>query len=225
MRLDHFIAKGLQISERSARTRIASGEIVVDGSVCRDLQSDITQYHDVRFRGVELQSAVERLYLMLNKPVGVVSATVDDQHKTVIDLIDHPDKESLHLAGRLDRSTSGLVLLTNDSEWSESLTQPEGKVAKVYLVETDRPIPEVAVSKFAEGFYFETEGVTTRPAELEILEACRARVTLHEGRYHQIKRMFHRIDGIRLWSLHRESIGDICLPEGLCPGEWRKLSV
>ncbi len=223
MRLDHFIAKSSGISERSAKELIASGKITVDQKISRNLREEVSRFSSVSLEGQSVQEPVERHYLMMNKPVGVLSATVDDQHETVLDLIDLPDKVSLHLAGRLDRSSSGLVLLTNDGKWSESLTEPDRKVAKVYLVETDRPIPAVAVNNFAEGFEFSPEGITTRPAGLELLSDYRARVTLHEGRYHQIKRMFHRIDGIKLRSLHRVSIGGIALPDDLAPGEWRRI--
>ena len=91
---------------------------------------------------------------MLHKPVGIVSATSDAEHRTVIDLIDDPDKSSLHLVGRLDRNTSGLVLLTNDGRWSKALMDPSRKVPKVYLVETRDPIPPEAVAAFAQGFLF-----------------------------------------------------------------------
>jgi 16S rRNA pseudouridine516 synthase len=98
---------------------------------------------------------------------------------------------------------------------------PDSKVEKVYLVETVNPISERAVAAFAEGFYFDYEGVVTRPARLELLGSHRARVTLEEGKYHQIKRMFHRLDGNRLVSLHRESMGDFVLPADLKAGEGR----
>jgi len=223
MRLDHFIAKSSGISERSARELIASGKVSVDFNVSRDLRHEISQFSAVSVEGQVLQKPLPQYYLMLNKPVGILSATVDEHHETVLDLIDLPDKGTLHLAGRLDRSSSGLILLTNDGRWSEKLTEPDRKVAKVYEVKTDRSIPPDAIELFDKGFHFPTEGITTRPAMLELLSDCSARVTLQEGRYHQIKRMFHRIDGIKLLSLHRIRIGGISLPEDLMPGEWKKI--
>ncbi len=160
---------------------------------------------------------------MLHKPVGVVSATTDAEHRTVIDLIDDPDRGSLHLVGRLDRSTSGLMLLTNDGRWSKALMDPARKVPKVYHVETRDPIPADAVEKFAAGFHFHTENLTTKPAVLEILGEREARLTLHEGRYHQVKRMFHRI-GNRVVNLHRQRIGSLVLGGDLPPGQWRALT-
>jgi 16S rRNA pseudouridine516 synthase len=145
-------------------------------------------------------------------------------HPTVIDLIDHPQRGELHLVGRLDRSSTGLMLLTNDGRWSKLLMHPKGHVPKVYEVETTSDIPEDAVQAFADGFEFPTEGIHTQPAQLELLGARTARVTLHEGRYHQIKRMFYRV-GTQVSRLHRISIGPYVLPSDLSPGAWREIAL
>jgi len=224
VKLEDFIAKRMSIGRRAARAHILAGEVTVSGESTDDHRREVTRFDEVTVAGEILQRSLPRLYLMLNKPAGILSATTDKNHRTVLDLIDHPDKATLHLAGRLDRSSTGLILLTNDGEWSESLTLPGRKVEKSYLVETDRPIPPKAVEHFAVGFHFPTEGITTLPARLEILAPDLARVILHEGRYHQIKRMFHRLDGIRLRSLHRERIGPLQLPDDLEPGHWRALT-
>ena len=206
-----------------ARLRVAGRRVLVDGTPAVRHDMEVTRFSRVELDGALVQSPERLLRVMLHKPVGVVSATSDPEHRTVIDLIDDPDKDSLHLIGRLDRNTSGLILLTNDGRWSKALMAPSHKVPKTYLVETRDPIPLEAIAAFAQGFYFHTEDLTTLPAELEILEERRARLTLHEGRYHQVKRMFHRI-GNRVTALHRESVGGIVLPEDLKPGEWRALT-
>lgn len=224
MKLEDLIAKRLGIGTRGARALILGGRVAVAGEIAVDHRREISRFDEVLCEGAVVQAAMKRLHLMLHKPAGILSATSDPVHRTVLDLIDHPDKDTLHLAGRLDRSSTGLVLLTNDGRWSEALSDPATKVEKVYLVGTDRPIPMEAVERFAEGFWFATEGLTTRPAHLEILEECLARVTLVEGRYHQIKRMFHRIDGIRLTSLHRVRIGPHELPGDLAAGQWRVIA-
>lgn len=223
MTLAQLIGKRLGIGGKRARVRILAGAASVNGSPCPDPRQPVSRFDGVDCDGAIVQPALPRLCLMLHKPAGILSATSDPQHRTVLDLIDHPDKSTLHLAGRLDRSSTGLVLLSNDGNWSSGLTDPEEKVEKVYLVGTDRDIPPESVARFAEGFAFATEGIVTRPALLEILEPRLARVTLWEGRYHQIKRMFHRLDGIRLTSLHRIRVGPWELPEDLGPGEWRLL--
>jgi 16S rRNA pseudouridine516 synthase len=223
MKLENLVSKRLGCGVRRARLLVLGGQISIGSAPTRDPLRTITRFERVACGEEVLQPGQRRLRLLLHKPVGILSATKDAVHRTVLDLVDLPEKESLHLAGRLDRSSSGLVLLTNDGAWSESLTRPDSKVEKVYLVGTDRPIPADAVARFLEGFAFATEGITTRPARLEILAERLARVTLTEGRYHQIKRMFHRLDGIRLTSLHRERIGPYALPEDLPPGAWRAI--
>ena len=206
-----------------ARELVVARRVAVNGELVTKIDVEVGRFSRVELDGVVIQRAERLLHLMLNKPIGVVSATSDAEHRTVIDLIDDPDKESLHLVGRLDRSTSGLVLLTNDGRWSKALMDPTRKVPKTYLVETRDSIPREAVEAFAKGFYFHTEDLTTLPAELEILGERRARLTLHEGRYHQVKRMFHRT-GNRVIALHRERIGNIRLPEDLAPEQWRSLT-
>ncbi len=195
----------------------------MDGQIITDSHASIDRFMRVELDGQVLQQTERAIYLMLHKPVGYLSATSDAQHPTVLDLIDDPDKATLHLAGRLDRNTSGLVLLTNDGRWSKRITEATEKIPKVYLVETLDTIPAEAIAAFAQGFYFHTEGITTLPAELKIIGERQARLTLYEGRYHQIKRMFHRLNN-RVTKLHRESIGGITLPDDLEPGQWRMLS-
>lgn len=224
MRLDHLITKRTELSERAAKLAIASGEVQVAGVVEKDLLRVIDKFTQVTWDGQQVQAQQERVYLMLNKPRGYLSATRDDQHPVALDLIDHPAKADLHIAGRLDRSSTGLLLLTNDSEWSESLSHPDAKVEKTYLIETIQPIPNDAVQKFAAGFYFATEDITTRPAELQIISPRKARVTISEGKYHQIKRMFHRLEPqVQLSSLHRERIGHYTMPTELAAGDWMKV--
>lgn len=222
MFLSRLIAKHKGMGRTAAMQAIAGRRVRVGDIVVTDGQHEVDRFSTVWIEDTLVQHGEQALYIMMNKPVGYLSATSDPQHPTVIDLIDHPARETLHIAGRLDRSSSGLLLLTNDGRWSKKLTEPGEKVAKVYVVETAEPIALDAAEKFAAGFYFHTEDLTTLPAELEILGERKARVTLHEGRYHQIKRMFHRVEN-RVISLHRESIGTLALPPDLRPGEWREI--
>ena len=167
--------------------------------------------------------------LCLNKPIGVVSATKDDMHKTVMELLpkELTQKEGitldLHIVGRLDLNTSGLLLLTNDSRWSKSLMAPEAKVSKVYQVTLENDLTEDYVSAFAEGMYFSFEDITTQPAQLTIVSNKVAEVVLKEGKYHQIKRMFGRFRNPVL-ALHRSSVGGLSLDKELLPGQSRLLT-
>lgn len=223
MKLDRLLAKHRGMGRQQARQLIATGQARVDGEVILRNDHEVDRFHRVEAAGELVSSAQRLLHLMLHKPVGILSATRDPVHRTVIDLIDDPDRDTLHLAGRLDRSTSGLVLLTNDGRWSKRLMDPEQKVPKTYLVETADPFPAGAVAAFAAGFHFPTEDIVTLPAHLEILEPRLARLILHEGRYHQIKRMVHRV-GTRVTALHREKIGTLSLSGDLPIGGWRTLS-
>lgn len=222
MRLDHMIAKRTPLSERAAKLLIVQGGVRVAGEKQTNPLFEVDRFSEVICNDNVIQNETLPLYLMLHKPIGYLSANRDDQHPVVLDLIDHPFKSQLHIAGRLDRSSSGLLLLTNDSSWSEGLTLPESKVDKVYLVETQEEIPIDAPEKFAQGFLFLPENQLTKPAQLEVLGTHTARVTICEGKYHQVKRMFHKLEpAIRLKSLHRESIGIYTLPASLEPGQWQ----
>jgi 16S rRNA pseudouridine516 synthase len=223
VKLERLLAKHESMGRTRARRAIIDGRVRVNGSTSLQTDHEVDRFQSVSLDGALIRAAERLLHVMLHKPVGILSATSDAFHRTVIDLLDYPDKHTLHLVGRLDRSTSGLVLLTNDGRWSKALMAPQRKVPKVYLVETRDPIPESAAAAFAEGFHFHTENITTLPAGLEIHDERKARLTLHEGRYHQVKRMFHRI-GNQVTALHRESIGGIKLPDELLPGDWRFLT-
>jgi len=201
--------------------------VSVDGQIETDPGYQINEFSRIVLNpGTEQEQVLQEnspLYLMLHKPRGVVSATKDHQHQTVLDLIDHPRKEELFLVGRLDLNSTGMLLLTNDSRWSQRIMAPEAKVEKVYQVELEKDVTPDYIDAFAQGMYFPFEDITTLPAKLEILGPRLTRVTLQEGRYHQIKRMFGRFRNAVV-SLHRESIGELELakPDGtaLELGEW-----
>ena len=238
-RLDRFISEHCSISRRDVRLMLAQKRIVVDGCIANDIGQKIDKFSKITLDGDTLQDN-QALYIMLNKPIGVVSATTDKLHKTVIDLLEEQnaffdglseEKESLHIVGRLDLNTSGLLLLTNDSRWSERLTSPEHKVEKCYRVTLDNPLTDDYVDAFAAGMYFSFENITTKPAKFKILankttdqgNEYIAEVKLIEGRYHQIKRMFGRFRNPVI-GLHRESIGNLKLDQKLIEGESRLLT-
>ncbi len=204
------------------RNALAANGVVVNGKTETNGLTKIDRFTRIELDGEVLQ-AEEALYFMLHKPAGYLSATTDPLHPTVIDLIDHPMRHELHLAGRLDRASTGLVLLTNDGRWSKKVTEPKEEITKVYHVTTwDVISPETSV-RFLEGIHFAYENLVTRPAVLEILGEREARLAIHEGRYHQVKRMFHAV-GNRVTSLHRESIGPLMLDASLGAGKFRPLN-
>lgn len=222
MTILQFIAKRTGLGKRHAKKMLNSGNVVLNQSAIADGNVPLGKFDHLTVAGETLQSNTAR-YILLNKPAGILSATTDRKHKTVIDLIDEPWSSELHLAGRLDRSTTGLVILTNDSRFSESLTHPNNKIPKTYLVETDQPITPEAIAKFRSGMSFDKEKIRTQPAIAELLESNHCRLTIFEGKHHQIKRMFLRF-GIQVTKLHRESIGPYELPKNLQSGTYQRFN-
>ncbi|MCG7373740.1 16S rRNA pseudouridine(516) synthase [Pseudomonas luteola] len=223
MRLDRFISNRPTLNRLDARVHLAHGHVRINGVPVRDGRYEVRFFDRVELLDELLQPGKAARYFMLHKPVGYVSATQHPDHPTVIDLLNEQDKDDLHLSGRLDLNTSGLMLITNDGLWSRRLTLPGSKLPKVYYVETANPILPEYVSTFAAGLYFKFEDLTTLPAHLDILSERSARLTLIEGRYHQVKRMFGHFRNQVLY-LHRERIGPIVLDPALAPGEYRPLT-
>jgi len=224
MRLDRFLSNLPRFNRQDVRQLLASGRVRVDGQVSRDNRTEVRLFSRVELDDEVLQAGKPARYFMLHKPPGVVSATEHPEHRTVLDLLDEPDKHELHLAGRLDLNTSGLLLITNDGQWSRHVTMPTSKQPKVYLVDTEAPIDPACVAVFAQGLYFAFEDLTTLPAVLEILAPRRARLTLYEGRYHQVKRMFGHFQN-KVIGLHRSHMGALALDPQLAPGQYRPLTV
>lgn len=222
-RLDRFLSQTITgLNRKSVRLILAQGRVRVDGQIARDIHQQVDFFSQIHLDDEPIQ-ANQPHYLMLHKPTGVVSATQDPEHRTVIDLLSHPNRDELHIVGRLDLNSSGLLLLTNDGRWSSRLTDPKHKVAKRYQVTLEKPVTEEYVTAFAEGMYFPFEGITTQPATLNIITAHQVEVILTEGRYHQIKRMFGRFRNPVL-ALHRVAIGSIQLDSNLAEGESRDLT-
>ncbi len=221
-RLDRFISRQLGIKRQDIRLILAQGRIVVDGCIAKDVQQAIDKFSHVTFDEQVLQNNKPR-YVMINKPKGVVSATKDPHHKTLIDLLKREDRYNLHITGRLDFNSTGLVLLTNDGRWSRQLSLPANKIHKRYQIELENPLNESYIHAFSKGMFFDYEGIRTQPARLTIISARTAEVTLVEGRYHQIKRMFGQFQN-KVLELHRLSIGNQVLDPELAPGQSRTLS-
>ncbi|TDV70080.1 pseudouridine synthase [Pseudomonas sp. LP_7_YM] len=223
MRLDRFLSNLPRFSRKHVRLALLAGRVRVDGETIKDPLHDVREFSQITLDDETLQAGKPAHYFMLHKPPGCVSATTDPQHPTVLDLLDEPAKHELHIAGRLDFNTSGLMLITNDGQWSRRLTQPATKLPKVYYVETEQEIGEHYLEKFAEGFYFAFENLTTLPAQLTLIGSHQARLSIVEGRYHQVKRMFGFFDN-KVLRLHRESMGPLLLDPALELGQYRALT-
>jgi 16S rRNA pseudouridine516 synthase len=223
MKLSRILSNQNGISRKQANAVIAVGRVRVNDRVCRTPAQEVDRFSTVRLDDEVIQAGEAEHYLMLNKPASYLSATIDDNHETVLDLISPELRQHLHIAGRLDRSSTGLLILTSNGHWSRKLTEPAVKIPKVYRVTTAYPIGPDTEEQFVRGIWFEFEGLTTSPAQIERLGEREARVTIYEGRYHQIKRMFHAV-GNRVTALHRERMGGIALDNNLPPGAYRSLT-
>ncbi|MFK3771938.1 16S rRNA pseudouridine(516) synthase [Pseudomonas sp. NPDC089406] len=223
MRLDRFLANLPAYNRQQVRLLLVQRRVRVDGVATADPLHEVREFSRVEVDEQLLQAGRPARYLMLHKPQGCVSATRDPEHRTVLDLLPAELRDDLHIAGRLDFNTTGLLLLTNDGQWSRRLTQPATKLPKVYRVHTEDEIGAHYVDTFREGLYFAFEDLTTQPARLDILGPREARLTIVEGRYHQVKRMFGHFQN-KVVGLHRESMGQIALDPELAPGAFRALS-
>jgi len=222
MRLDKYLCHATGLTRSRSQGMIRGGQVTVNGEVVKSPSLKLPPDAEVTWRDQAVQLTGKR-YLMLNKPQGVVCATGDGEHRTVLDLLDIDNKKGLHAAGRLDIDTTGLVLITDDGDWSHRITSPKHKCSKTYRVTLAEAVDEALVARFAEGIQLRNEKATTRPATLEILSPTEVRLTISEGRYHQVKRMFAAV-GNHVIALHRESIGPIVLDAQLQEGDYRALT-
>ncbi|MFC2992162.1 pseudouridine synthase [Halomonas tibetensis] len=225
MRLDRFLAETTELTRSLAKKALHREEVSVDGEIVKNPAMQIGDDNRVTWNDQPL-ALVGLRYLMLHKPAGVECTARRTLYPRAIDLVALPKAERLQTVGRLDVDTTGLVLLTDDGQWSHRVTSPKHRWGKVYRVTLDEPLEGEALARavaaFAEGVTLDGEDKPTRPAELAMREPSVAELTLFEGKYHQVKRMFAAI-GCHVAALHRESIGPLALG-GLPPGEWRELT-
>ncbi|MEY4923367.1 MAG: ribosomal small subunit pseudouridine synthase, partial [Pseudomonadota bacterium] len=222
MRLDKFLSQQLGVSRALVARELRAKRVTIDGEVVKSGAIKLTPEQDVRFDGNPLQQTAGPRYFMLNKPQGYVCSTEDPDHPTILYFMDEPAAYKLHAAGRLDIDTTGLVLMTDDGQWSHRITSPRHHCEKSYLVTLEHPLADDTARQFADGVQLHNEASLTKPAQLEVIEPQLVRLTLCEGRYHQVKRMFAAV-GNRVLVLHRERIGDIRLDD-LAAGEYRPLT-
>ena len=227
IRLDKYLADTGAASRREAKMYIRRGEVTVDGVPAAAPEQKVSETAVVCLRGQPLHYQTYHYY-MLHKPSGVLTATSDRSQPTVLDLFP-PELQRFGLvpAGRLDKDTEGLLLITNDGDLAHRLLAPKKHVDKVYYAKIDGMVTEEDVKRFAEGIDIGAEEEEmTRPAKLDIMksaEESEIRLTIHEGKFHQVKRMFLAV-GKEVTYLKRERMGTLCLDENLKPGEYRLLT-
>lgn len=222
MRLDKYLCE-LNIGSRSqVKDYIRQGLITVNDTVATKPDIQIKEECDsVTFRG-QLLSYSKFQYFMLNKPEGVVSATQDNTATTVLDLLGPKRPKGLFPVGRLDKDTTGLLIITNDGELAHTMLSPKKHVNKTYLVEIEKPLTSASQQALENGVDIGEERLTA-PAKVEVLNEREIYLTIHEGKFHQVKRMLQAVDN-RVLHLKRVRFGGLTLDESLLPGESRVLT-
>ncbi len=224
MRLDNFLNKALSVSRSEASKIIKDKKIIVNEKIVTKKDTYIDEQKDIIKYNGEIITYKEFIYIMLNKPKGYLSATKDGKEKTVIDLIDI--KRDIFPVGRLDKDTEGLLLLTNNGKYAHYLTSPNHHVEKKYYVELEKDIKPEDIILFCEGLEIrdgKDELYMTKPAKLDVITNNSCYVYITEGKFHQIKRMFEKLDN-KVTYLKRVKFGEIKLDETLELGQYRELT-
>ena len=225
LRLDKYLADMGIGTRTEVKKAITKGQVRVNEETGKRPEIKIDTEKDHVFYQGQMVAYAEYEYYMLNKPAGVVSATEDKNDSTVLDLIDEKQRKDLFPVGRLDKDTEGLLLITNDGELAHQLLSPKKHVDKVYFAKIDGKVTEEDVRRFAEGLEIGEEKPPL-PAHLEILkseEISEIRLTIREGKFHQVKRMFHAV-GKEVIYLKRLQMGSLVLDPRLALGEYRELT-
>ena len=221
MRLDKFVCKSTAFTKTQAITFITQGDVTVNGEVITDIATQVHENNDVALNGERLYPRPFR-YLLMHKPAQTICSNIDEVYPSLFNYIDIEHPQELHIVGRLDADTTGLVLITDDGRWSFNITSPNKLCPKVYRVQLRQSIDESAIPLFAQGIKLQGETQLTAPATLIIVNDKQVLLTITEGKFHQVKRMFASI-GNKVVGLHREAIG--CVTLDVNEGQWRYLTV
>ena len=226
MRLEHLLMKHFDISRKQMKKLISSGEVLIDSIAATHVSNNVDpQLQVITVLGNQIEDNSQK-YFLLNKPKGIISATTDATHTTVIDLFYKENIKGLYPIGRLDRDTEGLLIITNNGPLGYRLLNPVQHIEKEYYVEVNGPLDNSCIQKFYDGIIFH-DGTICKPAILSILESSRsfskALVIISEGKFHQIKKMFLCV-GVKVTFLKRIRFGKFVLDSSLEPGEYRPLN-
>ncbi|TVU62246.1 pseudouridine synthase [Vibrio echinoideorum] len=220
MRLDKYLCKSTELTKLEAIERIQNGAVIVNSETVTDESTQVHESNDIQLNGTALKLREFR-YILMHKPAGTICSNIDEVYPSLFNYLDLDKASELHIAGRLDADTTGLVLITDDGRWSFNITLPTKSCKKVYRVTLSRDIKDDVADKFKAGVQLQGEKAPTRPAELEVLSPKEVLLTITEGKFHQVKRMFAAV-GNRVVGLHREQIGEVSLD--VEEGQWRYLT-
>ncbi|MFS4464806.1 pseudouridine synthase [Staphylococcus haemolyticus] len=221
MRLDKFLANMGVGTRTEVKQLLKKGKVTVNTSVEKSPKSHINPTEDIVCVNEKQVKFVNNVYIMLNKPKGCISATHDESNRTVIDLIPEYQHLNIFPVGRLDKDTEGLLLITNDGQFSHDLMSPSKHVSKTYEVTSQNPVTKADIDAFKKGIILSDGPV--KPAQLTRINETTSQVTIYEGKYHQVKRMFHAIEN-EVLELKRLKIANLALDENLKSGEYKLLS-
>jgi 16S rRNA pseudouridine516 synthase len=222
MRLDKFLSNQGIASRSQVKEYIRKSRVIVNEQVVKASDQQIDESKDRIYFDGELIVYQKNIYIMMNKPQGVVSATMDNVHKTAFDLLQIANKKELFIVGRLDLDTEGLLLITNDGELSHNLLSPKRHVTKTYQVKLERPITKEQVHKLEAGLDI-GEDKLTLPASVQLISENEIFLSIVEGKFHQVKRMLQAVDNQVIF-LRRVAIAGLKLDETLKAGEYRELT-
>ncbi|MEZ9395490.1 pseudouridine synthase [Vibrio splendidus] len=220
MRLDKYLCKSTDLTKPEAIEHIHNGEVNVNNKTVTDELTQVHESNTILLNGTPLKLREFR-YLLMHKPAGTICSNIDEVYPSLFNYIEIEQASELHIAGRLDADTTGLVLITDDGRWSFNITLPTKSCKKVYRVTLSRDIKDDVADKFKAGIQLQGEQKPTRPAELEVITSKEVLLTITEGKFHQVKRMVAAV-GNRVVGLHREQIGDVRLDVEV--GQWRYLT-
>ena len=220
MRLDKYLANANLGSRKEVNKLIKKGEISVNGTIVKSPKTDVGYEDDIVYIDVPIVLE-EFMYFMMNKPDGVISSTEEGPTETVIDLIAHPQQGELFPVGRLDKDTVGLLFITNDGKLAHQLLSPKNEYWKTYHVTLRDEVTDQDIEQLETGI--DLKEFTTKPAKAELLNPHEVSLSITEGKFHQVKRMFLAI-GNEVVKLKRTNFATLELDETLLEGEYRRLS-
>lgn len=228
MRLDKFICKSTSLTKQQALEQLALNHVMVNDEIVIEGAHQVHENNTVLLNDEKLIPRPFR-YLLMHKPAQTICSNIDEVYPSALNLLRSNvhdvtainQIDELHIAGRLDADTTGLILITDDGRWTFNITLPKNNCHKVYRVGLSRPLKDDVATRFATGIQLQGESALTLPATLEHISETEVLLTLTEGKFHQVKRMFAAV-GNRVVSLHREKIGEVSLDVAL--GKWRYLT-
>lgn len=221
-RIDKIISENLCISRKDAKNLISTSRVKVDGIICKKSDEKVYDSSTIEVDNKKI-NCMKNIYIMLNKPKGIVSASEDSRNKTVVDILPEEYKrKNIFPAGRLDKDTVGFVLITDDGDFAHRILSPKNHIEKTYVAEIEKNLSDEDIEKFENGITL-GDGTVCLSAKVRMLEENLAEIKIVEGRYHQVKRMFASL-GNKVVSLKRTSMGKLKLDENLAEGECRLLN-